>query len=127
ARLAKTKTTGAFCMSSRAVHWQNEMFLRPLHFQAAQRYLADVARRNESWDVHYNWGLRSIDLDPKALQNHQIVIRSLDARMRDGTPVSIPRDGTIAAFNLRPIFQDKTARRFLVYLAVPAHNPGRQN
>lgn len=114
-------------MSSRAVHWQNEMFLRPLHFQAAQRYLAELARRNESWDVHYNWGLRSIELDPKALQNHQIVIRSLDARMRDGTPVSIPRDGTIPAFNLRPIFQDKTARRFLVYLAVPAFNPGRQN
>ena len=47
--------------------------------------------------------------------------------MRDGTPVSIPRDGTVPAFNLRPIFQDKSARRFLIYLAVPALNPGRPN
>ncbi len=114
-------------MTARAVHWHNEMFLRPLHFQAAQGYLADLGRRNENWDVHYNWGLRSIELDPKALQNHQIVIRSLEARMRDGTPISIPRDGNVPAFNLRPVFQDKSARRFVVYLAVPAMNPGRQN
>jgi type VI secretion system protein ImpJ len=33
----------------------------------------------------------------------------------------------VPAFNLRPIFQDKSARRFLIYLAAPAFNPGRPN
>jgi type VI secretion system protein ImpJ len=103
------------------------MFLRPLHFQASNRYVADLARRNESWDVHYNWGLRSLELDPMALQNYQVVVRSLEARLRDGTTVAIPRDGSIAPLDLRPAMREKRLPQVDVYLALPALNPGRAN
>ena len=114
-------------MTSRAVHWHDGMFLRPLHFQAGHRYLVELGRRNHNWDLHYNWGLRSIELDEKALENHRLVIHSLEARLRDGTSVVIPRDGIMPPFDLRPIFHDKETLHFLVYLAVPALYPGRTN
>ncbi|MSU78442.1 MAG: type VI secretion system baseplate subunit TssK [Gemmataceae bacterium] len=114
-------------MTSRAVHWHNEMFLRPLHFQAAHRYCIDQMRRNHNWDVHYNWGLRSIEIDPTALANHRLVIRSLEARLRDGTPVVLPRDGVLPELNLRTHFQSNKSRVLRIYLAVPAIFAGRSN
>ncbi|HZZ82870.1 MAG TPA: type VI secretion system baseplate subunit TssK [Gemmataceae bacterium] len=114
-------------MTSRAVHWHNEMFIRPHHFQASYRYLVDLGRRNHNWDLHYNWGLRSLTLDPKALENHQLVVQALEARLPDGTPVSIPRDGTLARVDLRRSQELREARQFLVYLAVPPIRPGRAN
>jgi type VI secretion system protein ImpJ len=114
-------------MTTRAVHWHEGMFLRPQHFQAAHRYLVDVGRRNHNWDLHYNWGVRSIDLDQEALANHRLVIHSLEARMRDGTPVVIPRDGVLPTVDLRPAFQAKDVRHFVVYLAAPALCLGRRN
>ncbi len=114
-------------MTTRAVHWYEGMFLRPQHFQASHRYLADVGRRNHNWDVHYNWGVRSIVLDQEALANHRLVVHSLEARMRDGTPVAIPRDGVLPEVDLRPAFQVKDLRHCLVYLAVPSLCLGRRN
>ena len=86
------------------------MFLRPHHFHAAHRYLADMSRRNHNWDLHYNWGLRSIDLDHEALANHRLVIHSLEARLRDGTPVVLPRDGVLPPVDLRAKFREKETR-----------------
>jgi type VI secretion system protein ImpJ len=87
----------------------------------------DVSRRNDNWDVHYNWGLRSIDMDRDALTNHRLVIHALEARLRDGTPVIVPRDAALPVVDLRPIFQDKDMHQFLVHLAVPALALGRRN
>src|SRR5438045_3612479 len=70
-------------MTTRAVHWHEEMFLRPHHFQAAQRHWRHLADRGEKWDLQYNWGLRAIDLDLDALGNYRFVVRSLEARLRD--------------------------------------------
>jgi type VI secretion system protein ImpJ len=114
-------------MTSRAVNWHEGMFLRPHHFQAAHRSLVDQSRRNHAWDIHYNWGLRSIDLDREALANHRLVIHELEARLRDGTPVVIPHDGALASVDLRPVFESQETRQFLVYLAVPTRYSGRRN
>jgi type VI secretion system protein ImpJ len=114
-------------MTSRAVHWFEGMFLRPHHFQAAHRYLVDLSRRNHNWDVAYNWGLRSIDIDAEALANQRLLVHSLEARLRDGTPVVIPRDGNVAPLDLRRALQAKDTSSFLVYLGVPSLYSGRRN
>jgi type VI secretion system protein ImpJ len=101
------------------------MFLRPHHFQAAQRHGAHLAGTDEKWDHHYNWGLRAIDLDRDALANYRLVIRSLRARLRDGTLVSIPEDGVLPAVDLRPALENVPAVTAL--LAVPVLNIGRAN
>lgn len=101
------------------------MFLRPHHLQAAQRYAAQQSSLNAKWDLHYNWGLRALDLDRDALANYRLVIRSLKARLRDGTLLAVPEDAALPALDLHPAFD--TADNVTVYLAVPTLHLGRAN
>lgn len=112
-------------MTARAVHWYEGMFLRPHHFQAAQRHVLQIGARGEKWDHHYNWGLRSIDLDLEALSNYRFVVHSLQARLRDGTLVALPEDGLIPALDLKGAFD--RGPQATVYLAVPTLRLGRAN
>jgi type VI secretion system protein ImpJ len=112
-------------MTAPLMHWHEGMFLRPHHFQAAERYWSHRAHVAERWDHHYGWGLRDIEIDPDALANHRFVVRSVRARLRDGTLVSIPEDGAPPALDLKgAIERDGSAT---VYLAVPGLNLGRTN
>jgi type VI secretion system protein ImpJ len=110
-------------MTARAVHWHEGMFLLPHHFQAAQRHADAAAARGGRWDVHYNWGLRGLDLDADALANHRFVAHVLSARMRDGTLVSFPDDGALPPLDLRPAFEK--GRAVTVVLGVPVARAGR--
>ena len=112
-------------MSDPAVHWHEGMFLRPHHFQAATRHGRHLGSLGDKWDLHYNWGLRSIELDEAAVANHQLVISALKARLRDGTLVSIPEDGSLATVDLKPAFEQKQSLD--VYLAVPVFQSKRAN
>src|SRR5262249_27431602 len=113
-------------MTQRAVHWHEGMFIRPHHFQTAQRYEQYLADRSEKWDLHYNWGIRNVELDLDALSNYRLVVRRLDARMRDGTVVSIPEDGALPPLDLKPAFE-QGANNITVNLAVPIANLGKAN
>lgn len=112
-------------MTTRAVHWHEGMFLRPHHFQTGQRHLEHMAHRGAKWDLHYNWGLRSVDLDLDALANYRLVVRALEARLRDGALVSIPEDGLLPALELKAPFEQ--AASLTVYLAIPVLHLGRAN
>jgi type VI secretion system protein ImpJ len=101
------------------------MFLRPHHLQAAQRHTTRLASTDEKWDHHYNWGLRAIELDLDALADYRLVIRSLRARLHDGTLVSVPEEGTLPAVDLRPALEGTSS--VTVLLAVPALNLRQAN
>jgi type VI secretion system protein ImpJ len=101
------------------------MFLRPHHFQTAQRHWLNLLSTDEKWDHHYNWGLRAIELDEDALANWRCVVRSLKARLRDGTLVSIPEDGDLPELDLKAVFEEGNA--IDICLAVPVLNLGRAN
>jgi type VI secretion system protein ImpJ len=101
------------------------MFLRPQHLQTAQRHGAYLASQGAKWDLHYNWGMRSVEIDPVALGNYQLVIHSLKARLRDGTLVAVPEDGLLPTIDLKePLAQ---ARDLTVSLAVPRAGLGKAN
>ena len=110
-------------MTTRAVHWHEGMFIRPQHFQTAQRYWAHLVDRSGKWDVHYNWGLRSVELDPDALGNYRGRVRSLKARLRDGTLVAIPEDGLLPEIDLKDAFLDGSTAT--LFLAIPVLHLGR--
>jgi type VI secretion system protein ImpJ len=112
-------------MSFREVHWHEGMFLRPQHFQSAHRYTMAVANRSDKWNVYFNWGLRHIDLDLDALSNYRFAVRELDVRLRDGTTVSLPTDGTMPVLDLKSAFEKTNS--VTVYLAAPVLNLGRSN
>src|SRR5262245_12897155 len=79
-------------MSDRPIHWHEGMFLRPHHFQAADRHMRQYVSQQVRWDEHHYWGVRHLKHDPDALGAFRFVVRHLEARMRDGTPVVLPDD-----------------------------------
>jgi type VI secretion system protein ImpJ len=104
------------------------MFLTPQHFQAADRHTAHQGHLRETWDQPYYWGIQDIDLDEQALANQRLVIRSLKARLRDGTLVATQGDKELPEVNLQPRFGGPDSPRALyVLLAVPALQDGRAN
>src|SRR5690242_17693405 len=110
-------------MTARAVYWHEGMFLRPHQLQAAERHQAYVLQTGEKWDHHYNWGLRTVEIDREALSNHRLVIRQLQARLRDGSLVAVPEDGMLPARDLKAAFQRDS--NLTVFLAIPVIRLGR--
>lgn len=112
-------------MATRRVHWHEGMFLRPHHFQLQSQF--DLAQEflAAKWDVHFFWGLRSIELDRAALANYRLVVRSLEARLRDGTLVRVPEDGALPSLDLKPAFARDS--RVTISLALPSVRLGQAN
>ncbi|MEM9826912.1 MAG: type VI secretion system baseplate subunit TssK [Planctomycetota bacterium] len=76
-------------MNHEAVAWREGMFLRPHHLQSMERHLAEAAAMNVSLDHGYCYGLRRIEFSQEAIANGQFELSRCEARMRDGTLVSI--------------------------------------
>lgn len=112
-------------MTSQAVHWHEGMFLRPQHFQAADRHLHDLVNVGSRWNLHYCWGLRSLSLDTDALANYRLSIRSLEARLPEGTLLRIPTDSMPPHLDLRNAFG--TDNSLTLYLATPILQLTRSN
>lgn len=116
---------GTQTMTARPVHWHEGMFLRPHHFQAAQRYQAHQLAQATHWNLHHDWGLRSIEIDRDALRNHRFVVKRLRARLRDGTLVALPEDRVLPALDLKPHLEKQPS--VTVYLGLPVVQLGRSN
>jgi type VI secretion system protein ImpJ len=113
-------------MTARAVYWFEGMFLQPHHLQAAERHQAYLRQLSAKWDVHHNWGLRSIELREDALANHRLVIRQLEARLKDGTLLVVrPDDGSLPAMELKAALDRDHSLKVL--LALPVLRLGRAN
>jgi type VI secretion system protein ImpJ len=65
------------------------MFLRPQHFQTADRSWAEALDTSEHWDHEYNYGIRSIEISADAIANYQVQVSSCEARLKDGTLISL--------------------------------------
>ena len=121
------------------VNWYEGLFLLPQHFQAADRYWTEHANTSEQLDHAYYYGLQAIDFSREALANSQFEVRTLRARMRDGTIINIdpgqepdrvdcqnefntlPKGAT----NLADAFDAESTIR--VYIGVPKLKLGRVN
>lgn len=112
-------------MAHRAVHWHEGMFLRPHHFQVADRQAREELRGSEDWFHPFDWGVRSIDLDRDAVANYAVRLQACEARFKDGTKLSIPADGAIDPLELKSALAG--ASEVMVYLAVPTLQTGRAN
>lgn len=126
-------------MRNPPVHWHEGLFLRPHHFQAADRHVAEIIQTGEKWDHPYHFGLQSIEFSREALANYQLQVHHLHARMRDGTLVSLDagqepdrldvKEAVVELSNtladLSVAFEAETTVR--VYLAIPKLRTGLAN
>jgi type VI secretion system protein ImpJ len=126
-------------MRNLPVHWFEGLFLRPQHFQAADRHWMELIQTSEQWDHPYNYGVYAIEWSKEALANQQFELHTLKARMRDGTIVSLESGNEPDRIDLRGALGEvaqtmvkleeafNTASSVRVYLAVPKLQLGRQN
>lgn len=126
-------------MRNLPVHWHEGLFLRPQHFQAADRHWSEVLHTADQWNHAYPYGLYELAISDTALANHRFEIQRLRARMRDGTIVSLdlgqePDDVGLkqdlaqlksAIAGLEEAFETET--RVRIYLGVPKLHLGRTN
>src|SRR4029077_16779801 len=113
-------------MTAHAVYWHEGMFLQPHHLQASERHQAHLHQLGSKWDLHHNWGLRCVELREDALANHRLVVRQLEARLKDGTLIVLrPDDGSLPAIDLKPALERDPSLK--VFLAVPVLRLGRAN
>jgi type VI secretion system protein ImpJ len=101
------------------------MFLRQHHFLTEHRQILRLTQLDEKWTLHHNWGLRSIGLNTDALANFRFSVTSLEARLRDGTLIEVPKDGTLSELDLKPALESN--RKVTVHLAVPVLKSSQSN
>lgn len=121
------------------VHWTEGMFMRPQHFQAADRFWSEQLQTSTQWDHQYGYGLRDLEFSRDAMANHQLQLHRLQARMKDGTlvaldvgqePDRVDLKGSLtqlddALIDLTEAFARESTVR--VYLAVPRLQLGQAN
>ena len=121
------------------VHWYEGAFLRPHHFQAADRFWTESQRLASVFDNPHNYGLVAIEFSREAIANQQFEIRRLKARMRDGTLIDLGigeepdrvdlnrplGDIGVITKNLEEAFANASTIR--VYAAIPKMRLGRPN
>lgn len=112
-------------MRNQPVHWSEGMFLRPHHFQAADRYWSETLDTAERWDHQYYYGVRRLELSPEAIANYQFQVNVCHARMRDGTLIVLDPGQGLDRVDLKDAFTKEATVR--VFLAVPRLSMGRAN
>jgi type VI secretion system protein ImpJ len=121
------------------INWHEGLFLRPQHFQAAERHWSELQATSERWDHPCNYGLASIEFSKDSVANYKFQVHRLSARLRDGTLIEIGSDRELdridlkesllgaqdAVVGLKAAFENEAVVRVL--LAVPRLNIGRRN
>lgn len=114
-------------MATHAVHWGEGLFLRPHHFQMAERRVLESIRLAENWNVTYAYGLRRIEVDEDALTNWRISLGCCHIRLHDGTHLQFPEDAHLDPLVIPKDAFAKADQRVMVYLAIPRLRLGRKN
>ena len=74
------------------VVWSEGMFLRPQHFQQAERHREFAQFQYALTSEGHFWGFNSIVLDASSLAIGKIAIASASGVFPDGTAFAFPRD-----------------------------------
>lgn len=97
----------------------------PHHMQQEERLHTERIRVNHRWNVHHNWGMRRLDIDSDAFKSGRLVIRHLQARLRDGTVIEVPDEGQLPPIDLKELLTTHDA--VTVHLAIAKMHAHRAN
>ena len=112
-------------MVVRSVHWHEGMSLWPHHMQQAERFVSCEIHRNSAANVHYNWGLRAFDLNTDSLGNFRFEVKSLSARLKDGSALTVPDETDLPVLDLKDALERQD--NVTVFLAIPQLRLGKVN
>lgn len=106
-------------MSERPV-WSEGLFLRPQHFQLAERGGAAALHARLDGALAFPWGIVELQLSDDRASGAQVGLERLVAVLPDGEVVRIPVDAPPPL----PFDVDGQVRNEIVYLTIPANQPG---
>jgi type VI secretion system protein ImpJ len=112
-------------MENLPVHWAEGMFLRPQHFQAADRFWSELLCTQQRMDHTFNYGLFSLQLNETALQTGEVDVGRAIVRLRDGGLISIGGKLSLDRLPVGPMLAESDA--VTVFLGCPRRQPGQQN
>jgi type VI secretion system protein ImpJ len=102
------------------VVWGEGLFLQPQHLQQQERYFERLIRSSTAGLAPFSYGLTKLEIDTDLLALGKFAVRSAAGILPDGTPFSVP-DG---ADHASPLDLPETLRNAIIYLALPARQPG---
>lgn len=110
-------------MRHQKVHWFEGMFLRPQHFQAADRHASEELVASMQWQHAYPYGLQWIQIQPDALAAYSFQVNRMRCVTREGDLVEI------ASSPLRVSLKESLSKSGSVdvYLALPKFQGARPN
>jgi len=98
------------------VAWTEGLFLRPQHFQQADRYAENLLEARTGRITPYPWGITALEIDNDLAQQGKFAVRRCSGVMPDGMPFAIPDQSPLPP----PLELDEKIGNMVVGLAVPA-------
>ncbi len=107
--------------------WYEGMFIKPHHFQQADRYNLALLNARVRAAFRHDWGITEMEVDNEALANGQFILLRCSGVMPDGLPFNMPDVQPLPpSQNFSELF---TAKRetLAVFLALPVEQAGGLN
>lgn len=116
-------------MKFSGIHWHEGQFLHPHHFQAADRHWSELTATQQQWDHPYGYGLQEVEINSDALASSNFEVNRIQARLPDGTLVSLGEGQVPSRVQLKLSESSTTENSdtITVYLGVPQLRLGRVN
>ncbi|MBL8112123.1 MAG: type VI secretion system baseplate subunit TssK [Acidobacteria bacterium] len=108
------------------VHFAEGMFLRPHHFQAAERHRTEAIARDLALVAPFSWGLARLEVATDQLEKYVFEVRALDLKLKDGTVLSFPQNVSLAPRTFKNEL-DAAGGRMDVHVGVPVWREGQPN
>ncbi|WP_404343634.1 type VI secretion system baseplate subunit TssK [Pseudoalteromonas mariniglutinosa] len=98
------------------VAWTEGMFLRPQHFQQADKHTASTIKQISKGNLVEPWGLVELSIDTGLLSTGQFALDALSAITPDMCPIEMPSSESLP----EPLVVPKDTYNEIVCLAVPS-------
>lgn len=104
---------------SSKIAWTEGLFLRPQHFQQADRYHEHLVEARVGRITPYPWGITALEVDHDLAQQGKFAVRRVAGVMPDGTPFDLPDHSPLP----EPLPLDEKLANAVIGLAMPAIAP----
>jgi type VI secretion system protein ImpJ len=102
------------------VVWSEGLFLRPQHFQQAERYLERLTSQRLDALLPYAAGFTKLQIDQELLKIGKIAVTAAEGVFPDGTPFTIPFE----ADTPEPFDVPADVKQQLIFLTLPLRRAG---
>jgi type VI secretion system protein ImpJ len=105
---------------SNRVVWSEGLFLRPQHFQQAERFVEKLFGEGARQLQACAYGFSRIELDQELAKLGKVGVAAIEGMFPDATPFSVPNDADIPT----PLEIPDAAKDSIISLALPLRRPG---